>query len=233
MPRQLSQEELDRAHLDCERQDLLDALLQTSVETFGIHWRHYPHVFNYPWIASRLEKLGTGSTALEIGAGANPLPLYLASRGLKVDTIDNSEIVRGLPPDDDWNEWGYLDYGMLHSSISSFNADVTAFQPPRRYDAIFSVSVLSLMPTPVREEKLRLCRSWLNPQGMLLLAIDLIPGTDTLWNRGGSNESAEQHGAYHDVERQLTDLGFRITESRIMREVWHSRTDLHFLEAQL
>lgn len=231
MPSQLGHEELERAFSDSERPDLLRALLDTSVQAFGIYWRHYPHVFNYPWIASRLEKHGPGSTALEIGAGANPLPLYLAGKGINVTTIDDADFVRTLPPDEKWNEWGYLDYGQLDHRISSFNVGVSSFQPPHLYDIIFSVSVLSLLPTGVREEMLRRCRGWLKSGGLLLHAIDLIPGTDTLWNRGGSNESPEEHGTYQDVERQLKGLDLRITESRIMRGVWKSRTDLLFLSA--
>ena len=218
---------------DSGRPDLLRALLETSKQAFGIYWRHYPHVINYPWIASRLEHHHAGSCMLEIGAGANPLPLYLAGKGMQVDTIDNSDFARRLPADESWNEWGYLDYGVIDPRISSFNAGVDAFQPRHTYDVIFSVSVLSLMTTPAREDKLRRCRKWLKPRGLLLLAIDLIPGTDTLWNRGGSNESPEEHGTYQDVERQLAGLGFSITESRIMRDVWRSRTDLHFLAAAL
>ena len=74
---------------------------------------------------------------------------------------------------------------------------------------------------------------WLKPGGRLALAIDLIPRTDTLWNRGGSEETPDEHGTYLDMERQLRSLGFAIMESRIERSIekW-SRTDLYFLVAQ-
>ena len=113
--------------------------------------------------------------------------------------------------------------------IASFNVSVTAFAPSEPYDAIYCISVIALMPTPVREATLRLCRSWLRPGAKLVLAIDLIPGTDTLWNRGGSEESPEEHGTWQGVEAQLQSLGLHILESRIERRVYHSPVDLHFL----
>ena len=124
---------------------------------------------------------------------------------------------------------GLLDYSSLNSRIASFNMSVETFRPLLPYDAIYCISVLALMPTPVREATLRLCQAWLKPGAKLVLAIDLIPGTDTLWNLGGSEESPEEHGTWRDVEHQLQDYGFQILESRIERGVYRSPVDLHFL----
>jgi SAM-dependent methyltransferase len=233
MPQQLSEEDLARAYGECDRPDLLGELIGTAARVFGVHTRNYPYIFNYPWVAARLESLSAGAAVLEIGAGANPLPLYFSGRGLTVDAIDNADFTRTLPAGEDWNEWGYFDYGAIDPAITSRNVSVAEFEPRHLYDAIYSVSVLALMPRLVREDTLRRCRDWLKPGGLLLLAIDLIPGTDSLWNKGGSNETPKEHGTYHDVEDQLRGSGFRITESRIMRGVWKARTDLHFLAAEL
>jgi hypothetical protein len=180
-----------------------------------------------------LEDLPPKSRLLEIGAGVNPLPLFLAGKGMFVDCVDGSDFTRTLPPGDDWNEWGYFDYSTLHSHLASYNVSATEFEASEQYDAIYCVSVIALMPTPVREATLRLCRTWLKPGGKLVLAIDLIAGTDTLWNRGGSEETAEQHGTWRDVESQLVALGFRVIESKIERKIPHSPVDLHFLVAHV
>ena len=230
---QLSPEELERGLSNCDRPDLLQQLIEISQKNFGAHTRHFPHTVNYPWVAAHFEKTAAGSRILEIGAGANPLPLHLAEKGMLVDTIDSAGFVRSLPADENWNEWGFLDYSVIDPRISSFNTSVTEFEPATKYDAIFSVSVISLMPTPIREAMLSRCRSWLQQDGQLLLAIDLIPGTDTLWNKGGSNETPEQHGTFQTIEDQLRQLGFSVSESRSVRNVWKSRTDLYFLVAQL
>jgi len=231
-PHDLPQEELDRALAMVERPDLLRQLVHLSRSAFGVHTRHYPHTINYPWAVSRLEDLPAGSRLLEIGAGVNPLPLFLARKGMFVDCVDSSDFTRTLPPGEDWNEWGFFDYGALHANLVSYNVSTTAFVPSHSYDAIYSISVIALMPTPVREATLRLCRTWLKPGARLVLAIDLIAGTETLWNRGGSDETPEQHGTWRDVEAQLQSLGFGILESRIERGIRHSPVDLHFLVVQ-
>jgi hypothetical protein len=231
-PHDLPQDDLDCALASAERPDLLLELVHLSRSAFGVHTRHYPSTINYPWAASRLEDLPAGSRLLEIGAGVNPLPLFLAERGMFVDCVDGSDFIRTLPPGDDWNEWGFFDYGALHSNLASFNVSSTAFEPSLPYDAIYCISVLAHMPTPVREATLRLCRTWLKPGARLALAIDLIAGTDILWNRGGSDETPEQHGTWRDVETQLRNLGFDILESRIDRNIRHSPVDLHLLVAR-
>ena len=230
---QLTDEDIENAMAQSDDPELLGALLATSKAAFGISWRHHPHLVNYPWVAARLADIRAGERVLDVGAGATPLPVYFAARGIKVDTIDEADFARVLPPDHTWNEWGYLDYSGIDASISSFNLPVTAFAPSAPYDAIYSVSVITFMGAAVREALMERCRAWLNPGGRLLLANDLIPGTDWLWNRGGSDAEPEVHGTYRSVEDQLRRLGFRVAESRVLRQVPRSRTDLHFLVAEL
>ena len=232
-PNDLPQDDLDRALACAERPDLLLLLVETSRRAFGLHTRHYPHTINYPWTASRLEALPGGSRLLEIGAGINPLPLYLAEKGMHVDCVDSSDFTRTLPADGDWNEWGFFDYATLHPNLAAHNCSIADFQPSHSYDSIYSVGSIAHMPTPVRETCLRNCRAWLKPGGILVLAIDLIPGTDTLWNLGGSEETPEQHGTFHDMQNQLRSLGFDFGAPRIDRNVRKSRTDLYFLEARV
>ena len=231
-PVELLSEDLTRALATAERPDLLRCVIDASRRAFGVHMRHYPHTINYPWIASRLEGIPTGSRFLDVGAGASPLPLYFAEAGMYVDCVDNSDIQRTLPPGGDWNEWGFFDYATLHANLTAHNSAIQDFKPWHPYDAIYSVGALAHFPSSIRERTLRNCWAWLKPGGRLLLAVDLIPSTDALWNLGGSEETPEQHGTYRDMEQELRTLGFSIEESRILRKVdnW-SRTDLYFLVA--
>jgi len=232
-PGDLPLEDLNRALAASERPDLLQQLVDTSRRAFGLHTRHYPHTINYPWGVSRLEGLSAGSHILDFGAGVSPLPLYLAEKGMFVDCVDNSAFARTLPAGEDWNEWGFFDYGTLHPNLTAYNCSITDFKPLHLYDAIYSICSIAHFPSPIREETLRNCSAWLRPGGRLVLAVDLIAGTNSIWNLGGSEETPEQHGSYHDLEQQIRSLGFMITESRIRRRVdgW-SRTDLYFLVAQ-
>jgi SAM-dependent methyltransferase len=215
-----------------ERPDLLQRLIDTSRRAFGVHMGHFPHTLNYPWTASRLEGLPAGSRILDIGAGCSPLPLHLAESGMIVDCVDNSEFTRTLPAGEDWNEWGFFDYGTLHQNLAAHNVAIDEFTPWHQYEAVYSVGAIAHFPSLIREQTLKKCSAWLKPGGRLVLAVDLIPGADTLWNLGGSGETPDQHGTCVDVERQLESLGLSIVESRICRglERW-SRTDLYFLVA--
>lgn len=233
MVQQLEPETIAEALAASPWPDRLKDLLACARAYFGVHWRHFPYTINYPWAAEQLDRVRKPGRILEIGAGANPLPFYLAERGYHVDTVDNADYVRTLPAGDDWNEWGFFDYGAHHPAIRSYNVSVEAFAPAEAYDAIYAVSVIAHMPSPVREATLTLCRQWLKPGGLLVLATDLIPGTDSLWNKGGSGETPEQHGTFGTMELQLQRLGFDIAVSQVQRKVPHSRTDLHFLVACL
>jgi hypothetical protein len=232
-PVDLPAEDLDRAVAAAEYPDLLRQVADTSRRAFGFFTRHYHYTVVYPWTVSRLEKLAAESRALDFGTGVNPLPLYLAEKGMFVDCVDNSDFARTLPADENWNDWGFFDYGTLHRNLAAYNCSITEFKPLHPYDAIYSNCAIAHFPSPVREETLRKCWAWLRAGGQLILAVDLIPGTDIIWNLGGSGETPEQHGTYHDMEQHVRSLGFVITESRIKRRVdgW-SRTDLYFLVAQ-
>src|SRR5882762_3479461 len=230
-PRDISAEDLERALATARRPDLLRQLVNRSRKAFGFYTSHYPHTLNYPWVIEWLERIPKDSRVLDIGAGVSPVPLLLADRGLFVDCVDSHPVVRTLPTKPDWNEWGFFDYGALHENLTAHQCDIANFTPPAYYDAIYSISVLVHMTLDVREEVLRRCREWLRPQGLLLLAIDVIPASDFLWNRseGHEVEPPVRHGTVDHVLHQLTGLGFQIDEFQLKRTVYKARTDLLFI----
>jgi SAM-dependent methyltransferase len=234
-PRDISPDNLEFAMSSAARPDLLCNLVELSRQAFGFFTSSFHHTINYPWAAAYLEHLAEGARALEIGAGVNPLPLFLAQRGVFVDCVDGSPIIRTPPSADDWNEWGYFDYSALHSKLTSYHCDVANFTPRSAFDVIYSICVIALMSRATREDTLRRCRRWLEPGGTLLLAIDLIPATDFLWNRGGGSvKSPPEHGTMHDVMSQLSELDFAIVEQTVVRNVpRHDRTELLFIACKL
>lgn len=230
-PRDLSDSDFARAIHAAQRPDLLRELVDTSRRVFGFYTGHYPHTINYPWMIEHLEHLSSGSRLLDIGAGVSPVPIVLADRGMFVDCVDNNANVRTLPSNVHWNEWGFFDYATVHRNLSAYNCDAAKFEPKTQYEAIYSVSSLVHMPRPVREQTLERCWTWLKPNGLLLLAIDMMPCTDFLWNRsdGLEVEPPVQHGTADDVLSQLGRLGFQIDDWKILRTVYKSRTDLLFI----
>ena len=227
----LSQDLLEAAVAASHYSELLRTAVDTSRRYFNFYTAHRPHTINYPWVLSRLVDLPTGAALLDIGAGVSPVPFCLAERGMVVDCVDSGDFERKPPAGEDWNEWGFFDYGALHANLRAFNVAITDFAPQRAYDAIYSTSVIAHIPSREREETVRRCSVWLKPGGRVVFAVDLIPATDTLWNLGGSEETPEEHGTVQDLEAQLTQLGFAIDESSVTRGLAWSRTDLYFLAA--
>jgi hypothetical protein len=230
-PRDISAEDMEIATAAATRADLLQRLAQESRQAFGFYTSHFPHTVNYPWIIERLEGLPEGSQALDIGAGVSPVPLLLAQKGVRVDCVDNSKYIRTLPSGPDWNEWGFFDYATLHPNLKAHHCDIGDFSPSILYHAIYSVSSIVHMPRTCREDMLRHCHGWLHPRGLLVLAVDLIPSSDFLWNRadGVEVETPIRHGTVDDLMAQITGLGFEVDEFTIKRGVYKSRTDLLFI----
>ncbi len=150
-----------------------------------------------------------------------------------VDCIDKSSTARTMPVTADWNEWGFFDYSVVDARIQSYHRDVREHVPAQPYDRIYSVSVLAHMTRSEREETVDLVSQWLRPGGRLLLAVDLLPKSDFLWNRseGVEVEPPIEHGTVDDLIRSVDRAGLRVTERKIRRTVFASRTDLLFLEA--
>lgn len=234
-PSDLSEADVARAISDSHRPDLLRELIATSRGAFGFFTKRFAYTINYPWVLERLEALPAGSAVLEVGAGLNPLPLALARRGLQTDCIDGNATICRFPIAPEWSEWGFFDYAVLDSRIRSFNCRARDFEPVNLYDRIYSVCVLTHMSRVERNETLRLMRTWLRQGGRMLLAVDVIPASDFLWNRSQGREIAppEEHGLISDFLASLAGLGFRITERKMVRGLHNSRTDLLFVEAVL
>jgi 2-polyprenyl-3-methyl-5-hydroxy-6-metoxy-1,4-benzoquinol methylase len=232
-PYDMDDADLARARTEAPRPDLLDELIATGRAVFGFFPNHYPYTLNYPWVLERLEPLPPGARVLDVGAGVSPLPIVLAQRGLRVDCIDNSPTPRTMPVTAEWNEWGFFDYSVVDPHICSFRHDALEHEPAQLYDRVYSVSVLAHMTRLDREKSVERISEWLRPGGRLLLAIDLLPKSDFLWNRsaGVEVEPPTEHGTVNDLLASIEREGLRVTERTIRRTVHVSRTDLLFVEA--
>ena len=233
-PNDLPAHDLAAALATAKRPDLLNKLVEISRNAFGFYTRAFQYTIHYPWAGEWLESLPPGSHVLEIGAGVNPLPLFLAQRGVFVDCVDDSALVRSLPVGDDWDNWGFFDYGQLDAKLTAYHCDITKFKPAHRYDAIYSIGAIATMPAAVRKETFRLCREWLQPHGIVLAMIGLIPGTDLVWNRsrGVQVEPQSQHGTIADIVCEATASGLEVAEPYIVRNVPKAPVDLLYLDCR-
>jgi len=227
----MAAEDFNEAAKLTKRPDLLRHLADLSRETFGFYTCHFPRAIEYPWVAEKLESLRPGQRALDLGAGLNPLPLFLARRGVSVDTVDSHPMIRIPPIDPSWNEWGFYDYSRVHPNLHSHQQDALTFEPDSPVDVVYSVSVIEHMPRATWEGILARCRQWLAKNGRLVLTIDLVPGTKSLWNyaEGKVVEPVDIHGNIDDFVRCLNKQGFKLEELFIQQQVPKSRTDLLFV----
>lgn len=214
---------------------LLMDLVTLSRDKLGFFPQTIIRTIEYPWIAARMPRAAAGLRVLDMGAGVAALPLWLARQGMQVTTVDGHRLVRTLPAQPGWNEWGFLDYGLVDDRIRSHNCLMQDLANAGPFDLIYSVSVIEHIPAEARRAVLAAMRRCLVPGGRLLLTLDLIPGTDQLWNmsEGKRVDADPDHGSISDFLAELAGLGFVVTEQVLFRHIADSRTELLMVDARI
>lgn len=226
----LAEEQLRELETLTQYPSTLDEVRQTSRAAFGWFTKQEARSLEYPWVVEFSGDVA-GKRVIDLGAGVSPVPLVLADRGADVTTVDY------MPADsrqlDTRDEWGFLDYSTIRSTITSINGDATKVELDRAgYDVVMSISVIEHMPAEVRRRVLARAAEWVRPGGRLVLTIDLQPNSNELWNldRGETVDPPAQHGTLTDLEDEIVAVGFELVRVEIVR--WASdtrRTDLAFL----
>ncbi len=211
---------------------LLQELVHLSRSHFGWFSKNPARAFEYPWVFTEIGKV-VGKSVLDIGAGVSPLPLLLAQGGQRVVTVDDSTIIRKLGQGQEkWNGWGYFDYACLNGNVSSINVDILAASFANySFDCIYSVSVVEHLPALARRKLWSKVKQWLSRDGVLLLTVDLFPGTEQLWNYNQDKivESVEEHGDLVALEAELSQVGFSLERRKILCDLRDGRTDCALL----
>ncbi len=210
----------------------LIALRLHALRTTRFYPDHAPRLWEYPVVANLItEILPPASRLIDVGAGVTPLAPFLTSRGYVVDTVDPSPTIRSWPPQPDWNEWYFLDYGSVGLANQSWNC--TLDKLPRRpsADGIYSISVIEHVTAAARRSLLRDISARTRPGGLVVLTIDLVPGTDELWNLnlGVEVEDPARHGCMHDVVLECAALGLELFRQEVVRDWGSSRVDIGLL----
>lgn len=228
----IGEENLAWALANSPSPQLLRNLVDLSRSRFGWFSKCSSRAFEYPWVFREIGN-AVDKRILDIGTGVSPLPLLLAESGAKVVTVDSSPVSRELGNEQDtWTEWGYFDYACLNSSIASVNRDIlSARLESRAFDCIYSVSVVEHLKASVRHQLWHKAEQWLTTSGVLLLTVDLFPGTDRLWNYNMSKlvEPGERHGDLAALTRELAEIGLDLRQQTFLRGLRDSRTDVALL----
>ena len=207
---------------------LLD-LVAFSRARIGFFPRTVIRTHEYPWFARQIGDCA-GLKILDVGAGVCCLPFLFADRGAVVTTVDKHVSLRNSQPRDQWNEWGFLDYGAIDQRITSYNTDMSGFDPSVSFDIIYSVSVMEHMPATVRRAAIGRIAQLLGPGGKLYLSLDLIPGTTDLWNMNeGQIVDPAGHGTLADIIAELAGAGLHLLAESTLAGMPLSRTDVAYL----
>lgn len=188
-------------------------LVNLSRRHFGWYTRHQARSLEYPWVVEASGNVA-GQIILDIGAGISPVPLALAERGAHVLTIDNSRLLRHRHEIVASNEWGFLDYSGLDLRTRSVWRDASDLElTAQSCDVVLSISVIEHLPATTRRELINRSARWLRSGGRLVLTVDLVPGTDDLWNlsEGEQVEARGLHGSFDVLLREVEDAGVDVT----------------------
>jgi hypothetical protein len=193
---------------------------------------HAPRLWEYPVVAQLvMASLPPGSRLVDVGAGVTPLAPFLTSRGYVVDTVDPSSTVRTWPPAPDWNEWDFLDYGAIGYANRSWNCTLEGVPPRPPFDGIYSISVIEHVPAKARRALLADISTRTRLGGLVVLTIDLVRGTELLWNLnlGVEVENLADHGSLRDVVDECAAVGLELFREEVVRDWGDSRVDIGLL----
>ena len=232
-PRDISSNDLDAMLALTPHREALRELVACGREHIGFFPAHNPRALEYPWVLANMPAQLAGVRILDVGAGVNPLPFALAQRGARVVTVDNHPLQRDPGQRAQWNEWGFLDYSQVDGRIASLHVAYEEFPDSMTFDCIYSVSVIEHVPCVVRKAWVRKFAAQLATGGMLLLTVDLSPGTDFLWNlsEGRVVEPAVVHGELSSLSVELEAAGFAVEPASVQRKIPDSRVDVGFIRA--
>jgi len=227
---------LDSIKKDEINKNLLLESVEVSRACFGWFTKHYPRVYEYPWLIENIDIDLKDKVVADFGAGISALPIQLSLRGAKVYTIDNHTIIRDLKSMHNVNEWGFFDYSILDKNITSINKSLTTttFQSSS-IDIWYSISVVEHLHSEVRSIIFEIIKNTLKNNGLLLLTIDLIKGSNDLWNMvsGKIVEEQENHGTLDSFIQELEILGFIIESAQTIRMPKDERVDISMIKARL
>jgi hypothetical protein len=203
-----------------------------ALGTTGFYPDHAPRLWEYPVVAGLVAAhLPRGSRLVDVGAGVTPLAPYLTSRGYVVETVDPSAVVRRWPPQPDWNEWDYLDYGAAGLAHRSWNCTLDQLPTEPPFDGAYSISVIEHLPANIRRCLLRDIAARTALGGLVVLTIDLVRGSDDLWNRnlGVVVERSADHGTFDDIVSECAAVGLETFSKETVRDWGDTSVDIGLL----
>jgi SAM-dependent methyltransferase len=191
---------------------------------------HRTRWWEYPWVVEQVERhrAGRTGTAADFGAGRSPIPIALAELGLSTTVVDpDSQKQMNKRVGGEWTWTNYKRWGV--KSVATGVEDAGVFAPSSLGFAV-SVSVIEHLPAEVRRTGLRNIANFLEPGGIAIFTVDLVPGSSRLWNRilGEEVESLDVHGDLDVLIDECREVGLQLVEST-RAPLSDDRVDVHGL----
>jgi SAM-dependent methyltransferase len=178
-----------------------------SLSKLGWATSHRTRYWEYAWVAEQVAaNIGELTPrAVDVGAGRSPMPFVLSGLGLSTLAADPALA------SSDSGAWGMPDYDKF--GIDILEAGMSDLrQPPQSCGVVICVSVIEHVPAVERRAGLAEMARVLAPGGICVLTVDVVPGTDDLWNRsmGSAVEADDLHGTVPDLIGEAGDHGLRL-----------------------
>jgi SAM-dependent methyltransferase len=181
------------------------ALAVRSLSRSNLGWvtRHRTRLWEYPWTLRQVDlRLKERSkSAVDVGAGRSPVPIALSRMGLRTLVADPGN-------DASSGEWDWTDYTRFDIETRRSGMEALGVSP-ESLGFLVSVSVIEHVPAKIRRAGLAEFARVLEPGGVCVITVDLVPGTDRIWNRalGIQVEADDEHGSLPDLIAEASHLG--------------------------
>jgi Methyltransferase domain len=189
--------------------------------TTGFYPDHSPRLWEYPVVARLIaENLEPGSRLVDVGAGVSPLAPFLSSKGYLVETVDPSPVRRDWTDHSEWSEWHFLDYAAADLASRSWNCTLDRVPVRPLFDGAYSVSVIEHVPAVARRALLADISARTRIGGLVVLTIDLQPGSDDLWNYNLAVlvDDPADHGTLQSVVEECSAVGLELIHEERVRD---------------
>ena len=170
-------------------------------------------LWEYPWVVREVERRMAGRTraAMDAGAGKSPVPIALARLGLTTVVVDPGTPRPGTGEPVCGSEWEWTDYSKF--GVRSVRGGMEeAVVPARSLGFVVSVSAVEHLRADVRRAAFARIAQALEPAGVLVLTVDVFPGSTDLWNRclGEIVEAPDEHGCAETLVAEAAAIGMEL-----------------------
>ncbi len=188
------------------------AIQALSRSSLGWATTHRTRFWEYGWTLQQVDVFRNGRTlsVADVGAGRSPIPIALSQSGFRTIVADPGSVhSSGV-------EWSWTDYSSFGVETKRTGMENLSI-PSSSLGFVLCISVLEHVPSSVRRAGLTEFARTLEVGGICIITLDLVPGTNRLWNRalGRQVESDSEHGTLPDITNEASEIGLELQSQSV------------------